>query len=361
MSSNRPESIPRDARVVVICVARIGDTLLVTPVLRAIKAACPDGELTCLAHPKRLDILRGLTCIDRLAGITKKTARWRGWLGKKQWDYALVYGHDDALIQYALRSARHVVRFVTSDQRSLPHPSEITVTPPSTVIHAVDERLMLAEALGVHAKSRRLEYQTSVEEMAAAKAWLVRNVDDSDKRLVGLQIASFPTKAYRDWPVEHVIALCKKILDRYHDVHLLCLGGAEDVEKGQAVAAALAGRCTNIAGKLALRASSAVMAHLSLYIGVDTGPTHVAGALGIPMVALYHCRHRGLHLAPCEHPAALAVIEHPHSDAQCSVESRMSDISVDEVWAAARQILDGKLHGEPATRDMMARAADLAG
>ena len=40
-----------------------------------------------------------------------------------------------------------------------------------------------------------------------------------------------------------------------------------------------------------MRENAAIMAHLSLYIGVDTGPTHLAGALDIPMVAMYHSYH----------------------------------------------------------------------
>ena len=140
--------------------------------------------------------------------------------------------------------------------------------------------------------------------------------------------------------MDHVIALGNKILQRYDDVTLLCLGGPADAQKGKTVATALGSRCENIAGELTLRESSAVMSRLSLYIGVDTGPTHVAGALGIPMVVLYHCRHRGRHLAPLEHPAPLVVVEHPQSDEGCSTGTPMSDVSVDAVWAAVHSTLD---------------------
>jgi len=76
-----------------------------------------------------------------------------------------------------------------------------------------------------------------------------------------------------------------------------------------------------------------VLAGLDLYVGVDTGPTHLAGALGIPMVALYHCRHRGSLLAPLDHPA-LTVIEHPAADADCTPQREMAEIGVDRVWDA---------------------------
>ncbi len=342
LSNNSVERIAPDARVALICVARIGDTLLSTPVLQAIKDACPNGEVTCLAHPKRLEILQGLSCIDRLAGITKKTAWSQGRLGGKRWDYALVYGRDDELEKYALRAADRVIGFARADGQGMSRLFHIAVAPPTNVTHAVDERLLLAQALGIQARSRRLLYQISDPEMAMASNWIRRRIGSDGRRLIGLQFASFPTKAYRDWPVDQVIALGNKILQRYDDVTLLCLGGPEDAQKGKAVAAALGSRCESIAGELSLRESSAVMSRLSLYIGVDTGPTHVAGALGIPMVVLYHCRHRGRHLAPLEHPAPLVVVEHPQSDEGCSTETPMSDVSVDAVWAAAQSTLENR-------------------
>ena len=92
------------------------------------------------------------------------------------------------------------------------------------------------------------------------------------------------------------------------------------------------------AGKLSLRESGAVMQNLDLYIGVDTGPTHLAGALGVPMIGLYHCLHRGKWLAPREHPN-LVVLEHPASDTECSAQRSMSEIGVDQVVPHALRLL----------------------
>ena len=57
--------------ILVINVARIGDTLLVTPILRAIKQAYPQHRLGCLAHPRRMLLLRGLPFIDALGSPHK--------------------------------------------------------------------------------------------------------------------------------------------------------------------------------------------------------------------------------------------------------------------------------------------------
>ena len=98
-------------------------------------------------------------------------------------------------------------------------------------------------------------------------------------------------------------------------------------------------RLTTLAGRLSLRETAAVISQLNLYVGVDTGPSHIAGALQIPMVVLYHCKHPSRCLAPPEHPR-LNALDHPDVDSErCTEHSSLSMISVDRVWNAARERL----------------------
>ncbi len=319
--------IPADAKVLVIIVARIGDTLLVTPALRAIREACPRGTLTCMAHPSRLELLENLPFLEELHPITKTRARWRGWLRGKKWDYAFVYGRDIPLLRYAARVSKRVVAF-----RHSPEIDRLlyrAVPPPPEPIQAVRERLLLPEAVGIEARDLRLAYRPTEAELAEARDRLPRGAAP----LVGFQLASFPTKSYRDWPVENFVELGKRIVSVAPTAQVLLLGStARDREKAEAVRAKLPENSTSLVGGFDLRGTAAVMAHLQLYVGVDTGPTHLAGALGIPIVALYHWRHRGRHLAPLDHPA-LHVIEHPGED------GGMEAISVDAVWDAVKEAL----------------------
>ncbi len=87
-----------------------------------------------------------------------------------------------------------------------------------------------------------------------------------------------------------------------------------------------------------MRQNAAIMDKLNLYVGVDTGTTHLAGALGIPMVALYHSFHPGRFLAPQQHPK-LAIIEHPVGYKQATRQDTMSAILVDQVWHSVQHLL----------------------
>ena len=108
-------------------------------------------------------------------------------------------------------------------------------------------------------------------------------------------------------------------------MRFLLLGDVQSLPSAQRFRDALPERSIMAVGTLALRASAALMAQLDLYVGVDTGPTHIAGALGIPMVALYHPAYPGRNLAPLQNPRC-RVIEHPRTGSDPSVDASMADI-----------------------------------
>jgi heptosyltransferase-3 len=328
--------IGSDANVLVVIVARIGDTLLVTPALRALKAAIPQGRLTVLAHPKRLEVLQHLPFIDALEGITKTSAQARGWIGKSRYDFALVFGHDAALVRYALRASEQVIAFEQGDAR-LNAKLAPAVAAPSSPMHAVMHRSLLLRPLGIAASDLRLAWQVTAAEKTRAREWRGKHAA-AGAPLIGLQIASFPTKAQRDWPVSSFHELIARIADVHTGVRFVLLGDKAAAEKAAPLLSAYPRQVALAAGSLSLRQSAALMAELDLYIGVDTGPTHIAGALGIPMVALYHSAYPGRNLAPLQHPACI-VIEHPLTGTSAATTASMADIPVAAVLQAATDLI----------------------
>lgn len=85
------------------------------------------------------------------------------------------------------------------------------------------------------------------------------------------------------------------------------------------------------------------MSRLDLYVGVDTGPTHIAGALRRPMVALYHCKHPARVFAPPADPNVIAIYHPALDSAACTQLSSLADIPVERVLSACRTLLDRRL------------------
>lgn len=337
MAADAP-ALTAPQRILVIAVTRIGDTLLTTPALRALATAWPAARITFLGHPNRVEIIEHLPFIAEIGAITKARSLWRGRFGGKHWDLALVYGFDKALVAYALRTAGRVVAFRQDDAALDSALFRCVERPTFQAEHAALLPLRLTRALSVPDASHRLAYVVTAEEKARARERLAARLPASAGPLVGLQVASFPTKGYRDWPVEHFAALCERILGQWRAAHLVLLGGDLDRERNNALAARFPGHASSFAGELSLRESAALMNELDLYVGVDTGPTHIMGALERPMVALYHCHSPSRLLRPLDRERCY-VVDHPRAAAGCSPETPMAEISVDTVWSAVRTAL----------------------
>ncbi len=319
--------------ILVINVSRIGDTLLATPSLRAIASAWPRAAIDVLGHPNRVEVLRALPFLRRVDNISKSSAPFRGWRGwlAKPYDLAFVYGYDTALVRYALRVAKHVVAFRQADDGINARLGTLVETPAFQSGHAVRLALALPAAVGVLPAGCRLSYAVTAKEREWAVSRLATDLPPKHTPLIGLQVASFPTKAYRDWPIESFIELCGRIRSRWPQAHFLIFGGAEEGPRIEILKAQLGPSATAYAGHLSLRQTGALMSRLDLYIGVDTGPTHMMSTFDIPLVGLYHGFSRSELIAPLEHPCFFAV-DHPQAGPDCSTEASMADISVDTVF-----------------------------
>lgn len=321
-----------------INVSRIGDTLFAAPALRALAAAYPGSPITVLGHPRRVEVLRHLPFATRVAAISKRSAWWRGRIGARRYDYALVYNFDEALVAYALRVAERVVAFRQADEALNRRMYRCVEPPPFQSEHAVLQRLRLTAALGVPAAGLRLAYCVTPAETTTARARLAADIPPRASPLIGLQVASFPTKPYRDWPVEYFTSLVAHIRADWPHAHFLIYGGTEERTRVEWLGAQLGAAATLYAGKLTLRETAAIMSLTDLYLGVDTGPTHIMSAFDIPLVGLYHCLSSSRMTGPLEHPK-LYVIDHPRSRQDCTEAASMSEITVESVLDRIRRAL----------------------
>ena len=148
LSGVTEQEFPEPRDILYINVSRIGDTLLVTPAVRAVAARWPRARIHLLAHPKREEVVRYLPFVYRTGGIEKQRARFIGRLPGKSYDLAFVCNFDTALIQYALRVARRVVAFRQRDEALNRRLYRVVEHPALQTMHAVDIQLLLPAAVG---------------------------------------------------------------------------------------------------------------------------------------------------------------------------------------------------------------------
>lgn len=317
-------------KILIIQVSRIGDTLFATPAMRTIAEHCPQARITVLAHPKRVEVLEYLPFIHQLDVIDKNRARFKGWLTGKAYDLAFVFGFESTLIKYALRVSKQVVAFRQAHE-AINHQLYQLVEPPVFQSeHAVEQLLRLPKALAWETSNWRLAMHITLAEFRQAHERLAKVGSETNPALIiGLQVASFPTKSYRDWPIESFAQLAQQIKTHIPSAHFLIFGGEVERKRTLWLHQQLSDYSTHLAGDLTLRQTAALMGLSHLYIGVDTGPTHMMSTFNIPMVLLYHCLSPAFLTGPLQHPNCIAIDLEPKDR---DFNQSMEQISVIQVF-----------------------------
>lgn len=336
-------------RILCMYVARFGDTLLMSVVLKALARQYPNAEIDFLGHAKRIQVLENLPFIHHLGAISKKSARLKGWcaklMGRKPYDIAFVWGHDAALVDYAKRVSQHVV---ISSQCNQVRPNQVDAVidyPADTLkIKEEDDKpltqwlLEIPErSLGFKAKEHTSEYIVTPAERALAQELLQNATNNAQQlpTLIGLVIESHPSAPHRDWPLDKFVELTTSLHKQYPNAWFVVISGGLAATKLKPLKAAADGQLAEFGGRLSMRESVAIMAQLDLYIGVDTGPTLFAAALGIPAVTMFHCMRAGHLVVNPKQPGNMTIIDHPLARIQCNLDTPMGDVSVDQIYDAS--------------------------
>jgi heptosyltransferase-2 len=160
--------------------------------------------------------------------------------------------------------------------------SEIITINIGTGAHQINEYLHLAAALGASAAPLAPQLTVTPEEMESARKKF--GLEKMDGPIFGLNPGAEYGPAKR-WPVEKFIAAAKEIQQRTHCTWLL-FGGKNDAAASAQIQSAIGNRqsAINLAGRTSLRELMSLLKLCRVLLTNDTGPMHVAAALGTPVV-----------------------------------------------------------------------------
>jgi len=193
----------------------------------------------------------------------------------------------------AKRSTSEIERLVHPPERNTEHAPRNT--PPPTA-HQIHDYLHLVAALGANPEPLAPKLEVTAAELKQAEQsflsgrWDKCSDPPSGQRpiVLGLNPGAEYGPAKR-WPAENFAAAAREVSRRLGNCVWLVFGGAGDSKLCQAIAQ-LAGRSVvNLAGKTSLRELMALLKLCRVLLTNDTGPMHVAAALGTPVVVPFGC------------------------------------------------------------------------
>ncbi len=332
-------------KILVIMPNWFGETLFVTPLLRALHEARPDVSIIGMGVPRSLEVLRGNPCLSETMVYDEDGAHQR--VAAKLALLPALRGFDVAVITrrslsrtllLALARVRQRIGFdnpksgwLLTHRLALPEPG----------LHKARGLLRLLQPLGIHRTDGPCEYFPTDDERAWAIGWLAH----SGLGAPPVVVHPGANWEHKRWPAERFAQLIDR-LRAERSVPVLLTGGPDDNALIQQILKKTEQPPKVLMGDTTLRQLAACLERSRLVITNDTGPAHLAAALQRPLIALFGPT-LPWYTGPLGDPARLRVLHHPDCcpslpclNPDHPTHPGMASISVDEVFSAASELLD---------------------
>lgn len=275
--------------ILIVNVNWLGDVLFSTPFLRAVKENYGQAHLAVLAVPRVRQILEGNPYVDEVIifderGKDKNIVAWFkliAALRKKQFHLAFILKPSfNRTLILKLSGIKEIIGF--------DHPKNSALLTRKIKfprkMHKVDHFLSIAEGLGLKISSRNYEFiparadRERIEELFALKK--------IDRSLPVVVLNPGGNWLPKRWPAENWTALAKAIKKEWQ-VNLIITGMDKDKELAKKITSGLQGGIFDFTGETTLGELAALMQKVTLVISADSGPMHLAAAVGTKVIALF--------------------------------------------------------------------------
>ncbi len=311
MKKTQPVTLPENVHILVIKMAGIGDLLLATPALHALRETYPHAHIDLLVTPDSAGILNGWQVIDRIIVLDKYLfdypqqflTRPHNLLRLKPLWRDLRDGHYDAVLllhhltlpfgrlkhQLLLRATGAQWRVGLDNG----HGWFLNVRVKDNgfgAMHEAEYYLAVAGAVGAKTKDKRLVVPLS--EADHRQAWQLLYEHETPQNIRHPIIAMHPGSGgystARRWAPERFAQLADTL---YSGVggQLLLLGGPEEAELHQHIIDMMHSEMPvrSMAGRGSIKVTAALLEQVDLFIGNDSALVHLAVAAGTPTVAIF--------------------------------------------------------------------------
>lgn len=285
-------------RILIVRTDRIGDVILSTPVIRAFREAYPKSYIAFMTGPATKDIVSGNPYLDEVIVYDKNGAH-KNWVDSIKFALDLRRRKFDLAIILHPTNRAHIVSFLAGIKERVGYDKKsgflLTKKTPDMkfegIKHEADYALDLAKLCGVKAVEKELFMAIKEQDKESVKIFLKNiGLKDGEKIVAMNPGASCPSKI---WPAER-FAQVADALAKESGARIILVSGKEDVPLARKVQTLMRQKPIFLAGKTSLGELAALLKMCSLFISNDSGPVHIAVAVGTPVISIFGRRQPGL-------------------------------------------------------------------
>ncbi|MDJ0829485.1 MAG: lipopolysaccharide heptosyltransferase II [Desulfobacterales bacterium] len=282
----RLSKIPNVNRILVRAPNWIGDAVMTTPAMAAIRNTFPDAEISILAKPAIAELFQSHSACDRIIIFDKSNGHksiqglWQltRELKQSQFDMAILMQNAFQAAAITFLAGIPIRAGYRTDGRRLLLNYGIPMGSKERQLHHVDYYFNMVKALGIKGPNKHLTLECTKQETA----W--------SQDTFGQQYAVIaPGATYgsaKKWKPERFAAVADSLGNQF-DFKIVFIGDQGDQATGNQVAAQMQSQPINLIGKTSVRQMLAIIASSRLLVTNDSGPMHVAAAFNTPLIAIF--------------------------------------------------------------------------
>jgi lipopolysaccharide heptosyltransferase I len=283
------------SRIALIKPSALGDVVQSLPVLTALRHRFPNAHIAWVINRGYEPLLVDHPDLNETLPFNRRPGRESGVralaefavllraIRRKQFDLVVdLQGLARTGLMTVASGAPRRVGLSTAREGARWSYTDVVHVPDIDTIHAVDRYWLIAEALGVSSISKQFRLPIA----DTANAWAVEELNQCPHPWMAFGVGSrWITKR---WPALHFAELAAKAQAQFGGT-VIFVGGPDETAPAQVIAEHLIGPVRDFTGKTTLPQLAALLAIVDVMVANDTGPLHLAAALGRPVLAPYTC------------------------------------------------------------------------
>ena len=277
-------------KIMLIKLERIGDLVLSTPAIREIRKRFPESHISIIVNPYTKDIVDDLPDVDEVL-VYDKNADFKDkfffikFLRRYKFDLAI----DLSVLNFAFLpiwilylSKSKII--IGSNNYGRAFLYNIKVKPYVDIVVYGKEVMCTLKPLGIESEDYQQKLFTSKKNDAFIEKLLAETVADENNIKVVIQPGGY-YEAQR-WSEENYVKISECLIDKY-GVFVFFLGINKEHVFIERIVSSIkqSNRFVNLAGKLSLGQSMALISRVNLFIGSNSGPLHIACGFGVPTIS----------------------------------------------------------------------------
>jgi len=334
--------------ILIIKFSSLGDIILSTAALRAIRKKFPSGnyKITFLVGDESKDVLLRSPYIDELLTCDFKN-RDKGLMGFLNLAYTLRKHNFDIAIDLQNNRKSHLLAALSMaqdrygyDNRKLSFLLNHRIQDKKETLDPLTHQFRILKMLGIDLEEPRLELWFNSEDQDYIDSFLSSEWLGSSQKIIGINIGASQRWKTKSWPLPALAKFCEELARQ--DMRVVLTGTNQDLPDVELLLGMVSSaKPLDACGKTTINQLACLIKKCSVYICSDSAPLHIASAVGTPRIALFGPTDPRRHLLPGGDCIAIRknLPCSPCYKSKCKGKECMKLISPEEVLEAVKKIL----------------------